>query len=140
MARGCHNIGPANQALRRRPSRVRVRWGEGSLMAKKERARKGASTTKPKKLRKQLRKAEVGLAKAQTKRDRAQARVEALSIIADEIRAQIAESEKAAPASKAATSTDGTNTYSQEKFVCSCRWKSSFTLGDLNRIRDALPN
>ena len=44
---------------------------------------------------KRLRKAEDQLQDAQTKRDRAQARVEALSIIADEIRAQLAELDKA---------------------------------------------
>jgi hypothetical protein len=65
-------------------------------MAKKKAARADASTTKPKRLRKRLRGAEAELAKADAKRDKAQARVEALAIIADEIRAQLADSEKTA--------------------------------------------
>ena len=44
---------------------------------------------KRKQLRKRLRKAEDQLTDAQQKRDRAQARVEALAIIADEVRAQL---------------------------------------------------
>lgn len=71
-------------------------------MAKKERAPKRAGAAKPKKLHKKLRKAEANLATAKGKRDRAQARVEALSIIADEIRAQLAETEKAKSAAEAA--------------------------------------
>ncbi len=63
-------------------------------MAKK-RATRDAGSAKPKQLRKRLRKAKDQLQQAQTKRDRAQARVEALSIIADEIRAQLAEIEQA---------------------------------------------
>jgi hypothetical protein len=70
-------------------------------MAKKKAARKDASAAKPKQLRKRLRKAEDQLQDAQAKRDRAQARFEALSIIADEIRAQLAELEKAEKAEKA---------------------------------------
>jgi chromosome segregation ATPase len=65
-------------------------------------ARGDASTTTPKQLRKRLRKTEAELAKAAAKRDDAQARVEALAIIADEIRAQLAESEKAAAEVEAA--------------------------------------
>ncbi|MFO7531922.1 MAG: hypothetical protein R6W93_05635 [Candidatus Limnocylindrales bacterium] len=72
--------------------------------------RKGRSRTvpaqEPRQLRKQLRKAEAGLHKAEAKRDRAQARVDALGIIADEIRAQLADLEKAS-AKTAATPTDG---------------------------------
>jgi len=63
-------------------------------MAKKSRSR-DKPAQKPKSLQKQLRKAEATLDKAVAKRDRAQARVDALSIIADEIRAQLAEVEKA---------------------------------------------
>lgn len=63
-------------------------------MPKKRASGKDAGSAKPKQLRKRLRKAEDQLQHAQTKRDRAQARVEALSIIADEIRAQLAELEK----------------------------------------------
>jgi hypothetical protein len=63
-------------------------------MPKKRASGKDAGSAKPKQLRKRLRKAEDQLQDAQTKRDRAQARVEALSIIADEIRAQLAELEK----------------------------------------------
>ena len=55
-----------------------------------------ADASRPKQLRKRLRKAEDQLADAVTKRDRAQARVEALSIIADEVRTQLAEAEQAA--------------------------------------------
>ncbi len=64
-------------------------------MAKKRATRRDAGSAKPKQLRKRLRKAEDQLQDAQTKRDRAQARVDALSIIADEIRAQLAEIEQA---------------------------------------------
>lgn len=65
-------------------------------MARKRSAQADADTSKPKQLRKRLRKAEDQLADAVSKRDRAQARVEALSIIADEIRAQLADADKAA--------------------------------------------
>jgi hypothetical protein len=64
-------------------------------MARKRAAREDADSSRPRQLRKRLRKAEDQLADAVQKRDRAQARVEALSIIADEIRAQLAEAEKA---------------------------------------------
>jgi len=60
-------------------------------MAKKRGARRDASQAKPKQLRKRLRKAEDQLEDARAKRDRAQARLDALAIIADEIRAQLAE-------------------------------------------------
>jgi len=60
-------------------------------MAKKRGARREASPAKPKQLRKRLRKAEDQLEDARAKRDRAQARLDALAIIADEIRAQLAE-------------------------------------------------
>ncbi len=60
-------------------------------MAKKRGARRDASPAKPKQLRKRLRKAEDQLEDARAKRDRAQARLDALAIIADEIRAQLAE-------------------------------------------------
>jgi hypothetical protein len=74
-----------------------VAWDErGSVpMPKKRDARRDTGSAKPKELRKRLRKAEDQLQDAQTRRDRAQARVDALSIIADEIRAQLAEAEKA---------------------------------------------
>jgi hypothetical protein len=65
-------------------------------MARRRAHEADADASKPKQLRKRLRKAEDQLADAQIKRDRAQARVEALSIIADEIRAQLAALEKAA--------------------------------------------
>jgi hypothetical protein len=64
-------------------------------MARKRATREDADSSRPRQLRKRLRKAEDQLADAVQKRDRAQARVEALSIIADEIRAQLAEAEKA---------------------------------------------
>ena len=67
-------------------------------MARKRSVREDAEASRPRQLRKRLRKAEDQLADAQQKRDRAQARVEALSIIADEIRAQLAEADKAAEA------------------------------------------
>ena len=70
-------------------------------MAKKRDARRDSGTAKPKQLRKRLRKAEDQLQHAVTKRDRAQARVDALSIIADEIRAQLAEVEPAEGGAKA---------------------------------------
>ena len=72
-------------------------------MPRKRSARDLAETSKPRQLRKRLRKAEDQLADAQLKRDRAQARVEALSIIADEIRAQLAEADKAAELDAAVT-------------------------------------
>ena len=71
-------------------------------MARKRSAQADAETSKPKQLRKRLRKAEDQLADAVSKRDRAQARVEALSIIADEIRAQLADADKAAEGAAAA--------------------------------------
>lgn len=72
-------------------------------MPKKREARRDSGSAKPKQLRKRLRKAEDQLQDARTKRDRAQARVDALSIIADEIRAQLAEVEQAQAAGKATT-------------------------------------
>jgi hypothetical protein len=77
---------------------------EETCMARKRSAREDADTSKPRQLRKRLRKAEDQLADAVQKRDRAQARVEALGIIADEIRAQLAETEQAADAEQGATS------------------------------------
>jgi hypothetical protein len=62
-------------------------------MPKDKRVRANSGPAKPKKLRKRLRKAEADLAKAQRERDEAVARVQALSIIADEVRAQLAEAE-----------------------------------------------
>src|SRR6185503_15435991 len=67
-------------------------------MPRRRAAKADAGPSKPKQLRKRLRKAEDQLADAQAKRDGAQARLEALSIIADEIRAQLAALEKAAAA------------------------------------------
>ena len=64
-------------------------------MAKKKGKRRDAPAQKLKQLREQLHKAEAGLHTAEGKRDKAQARVEALGIIADEIRAQLADIEKA---------------------------------------------
>jgi hypothetical protein len=69
-------------------------------MAKKKSRGKDKPTPKPKSLRRQLRKAEAVLAKATAKRDKAQARVDAMSIIADELRAQLADVDKAADGSK----------------------------------------
>jgi hypothetical protein len=78
-------------------------------MAKKKGRSKGKPAQKPKSLQKQLGKAEDTLDKAVAKRDRAQARVDALSIIADEIRAQLAEVEKARAAeSGRVVTSDGT--------------------------------
>jgi hypothetical protein len=71
-------------------------------MARRRAHEADADASKPKQLRKRLRKAEDQLADAQVKRDRAQARVEALGIIADEIRAQLAALEKAAAATSPA--------------------------------------
>lgn len=72
-------------------------------MAKKKGRAGDKPAGKPKSMRKQLRKAEADLAKATAKRDKAQARVEALSIIADEIRAQLADVDKAAAKAKTAS-------------------------------------
>ena len=65
-------------------------------MPRKRSVREDAEASRPRQLRKRLRKAEDQLADAVLKRDRAQARVEALNIIADEIRAQLAEADKSA--------------------------------------------
>jgi hypothetical protein len=81
-------------------SPVTARDDKERCMARKRSAREEADTSKPRQLRKRLRKAEDQLADAVQKRDRAQARVEALGIIADEIRAQLAETEKAAAAAE----------------------------------------
>ena len=69
-------------------------------MAKKKAAGRDAGSSRPKQLRKRLRKAESQLLDATAERDRAQARVEALAIIADEVRARLAEGEKAARSSR----------------------------------------
>ncbi len=71
-------------------------------MAKKKGKQRESSGPGPKRLRKQFRKAEARLGKAVAKRDKAQARVEALGIIADEIRAQLADIDKAAAKAVAA--------------------------------------
>jgi hypothetical protein len=65
-------------------------------MPRKRSVREDAEASPPRQLRKRLRKAEDQLADAVLKRDRAQARVEALNIIADEIRAQLSEADKSA--------------------------------------------
>jgi hypothetical protein len=70
-------------------------------MAKKRGRSRATPAQEPKQLRKQLRKAEAGLHSAEAKRDKAQARVDAFGIIADEIRAQLADLERAS--TKAAT-------------------------------------
>jgi hypothetical protein len=70
-------------------------------MAKKRGRSRATPAQEPKQLRKQLRKAEAGLHNAEAKRDKAQARVDAFGIIADEIRAQLADLERAS--TKAAT-------------------------------------
>ena len=67
---------------------------KGKYMANEKGEKRNVTDPKPKRLRKQLRKAEKDLAKAEAKRDKAQARVEALTIIVDEIRAQLAEAER----------------------------------------------
>jgi hypothetical protein len=67
-------------------------------MPKKRGSKKDLRGAKPKQLHKRLRKAEDQLQNATAKRDRAQARVEALAIIADELRAQLAELERSEPA------------------------------------------
>jgi hypothetical protein len=64
-------------------------------MPRKRSVREDAEASRPRQLRKRLRKAEDQLADAVLKRDRAQARVEALAIIADEIRAQLVEADTA---------------------------------------------
>lgn len=64
--------------------------------AKKKAADRGTGASSSKQLRKRLRKAEVQLLDATAELAQAQARVEALSIIADEVRAQLAEARKAA--------------------------------------------
>jgi hypothetical protein len=76
-------------------------------MANKKGKRRESPAPKPKQLREQLHKAEAGLHKAEAKRDKAQARVEALGIIADEIRAQLADIEKADAKSAAETRPTG---------------------------------
>ena len=67
-------------------------------MPKKRGSKRDGRGAKPKQLRKRLRKAGDQLGNAVAKRDGAQARVEALAIIADEIRAQLAELERSEPA------------------------------------------
>jgi hypothetical protein len=66
-------------------------------MAKKRDAKRDERGAEPKQLRKRLGKAEDRLQDAMAKRDRAQAHAEALAIIADEIRAQLAELERSEP-------------------------------------------
>ena len=73
-------------------------------MAKRKGARKGGHISRPKQLRKRLRKAEAQLVEAAADRNKSQARVEALAIIADEIRAQLAEAERATAGAEAASS------------------------------------
>jgi hypothetical protein len=71
-------------------------------MARKKGGSRAVPAQEPKRLRKQLHKAEAGLHKAEAKRDKAQARVDAFGIIADEIRAQLADLEKASAKEAAA--------------------------------------
>jgi len=75
-------------------------------MSTRKAVRGDIGASKAKQLPKRLRKAEDQLLDATAKRDRAQARVEALSIIAGEIRAQLAETEKAATATHARAAGD----------------------------------
>ena len=75
-------------------------------MGKKKAAGRDARVSTSKQLRKRLRKAEDQLLDASAKRDQAQARVEALSIIADELRTQLAEAEKAARSAQAKAADD----------------------------------
>ncbi len=91
--RRCHAL----SAMRPAP-RARRRRGH---MARRRRSAGTSAPPTSKQLRKRLRKAEDQLLDASAKRDRAQARVEALSIIADELRAQLAEAEKAARSAQA---------------------------------------
>ncbi|CAN5634251.1 hypothetical protein BH23CHL8_BH23CHL8_22940 [soil metagenome] len=70
-------------------------------MGRKGKFKPGDRPASPKRLREQLRKADAKVARARDKRDRAQARVEALGIIADEIRATLTEVQKAAAAETA---------------------------------------
>jgi hypothetical protein len=79
-------------------------------MPRKRSAREETDSSKPRQLRKRLRKAEDQLADAVQKRDRAQARVEALNIIADEIRAQLADLEKSENAETAEQDASATAT------------------------------
>jgi hypothetical protein len=64
-------------------------------MPRKQTRRPGAAAKERKRLRQKLRRAQADLAAAELKRDRAQARVGALSIIVDEIRATLAGIESA---------------------------------------------
>ncbi len=75
-------------------------------MASTRAVRRDARISTSKQLRKRLHKSEDQLLDASAKRDRAQARVEALSIIADELRAQLAEAEKAATVAHAKAAGD----------------------------------
>jgi hypothetical protein len=65
-------------------------------MARKKTGGPDTGATSSRQLRKRLRKAEAQLLDATAELVRAQARVEALSIITDEVRAQLAEARKAA--------------------------------------------
>lgn len=105
-------------------------------MPRKRSARDLAETSKPRQLRKRLRKAEDQLADAQLKRDRAQARVEALSIIADEIRAQLAEADKAAELDAAATQEAEMPPSARRKRAAGAR---SADAGDTSGAADELP-
>ena len=62
-------------------------------MAKKKASPASAEPASPKRLRRKLEKLEARQASASVKRDRAQARVDALAILADEVRAALAAAE-----------------------------------------------
>jgi hypothetical protein len=62
-------------------------------MTKKKAARASVEAASPKRLRRKLEKLEARQASASVKRDRAQARVDALAILADEVRAALAAAE-----------------------------------------------
>src|SRR5262245_4275317 len=75
-------------------------------MAKEKSVRAGAKPGSPKRLRRTLEKLEARLTSASDKRDRAQARVDALTILTDEVRASLAAAEApSAPEAATAPST-----------------------------------
>ena len=101
---------------------------------KKARA-KDKPAPKPRSLRKQLRRAEADLGKATAKRDRAQARVDAMSIIADEIRAQLAEAEKSDTADKDAAGKKGkaVETHREVRSNCSAASSAEPTVKEVSK-------
>src|SRR5687767_10202284 len=98
MTRPSGRGGPGTR-IGRRPGTA----GKGRLfMAKKGDARTGAEPATNKRLKRKLEKLEARLATASDKRDRAQARLDALTIMADEVRATLAAGAPATDAADAA--------------------------------------